>query len=313
MVVPEGAFYRRHGLQLPLHTQQVGLFVVMVLTVCAYYLHVTLMARRSALWHWQVAVLALHAALVVIGAAAYLHSTLADVTHPLARPKSYLPTICTTGTSVIAAPGNLERLPITPTQPQHTSEQDGERTALLQGDTQGRAQVQYQTSPLQAESSFFARFGAPPMFGQGQAGDVDDEESTQCSICDVTGGAGQYHCRACNRCVVGFDHHCRYLNTCIGERNYVSFVGCTACFAAAMFTQVVYGVLQALGYGGIMPPSLLWLAVGQGAVALCVGLPMVFLFLFHVYMWCLGMPTYQYLLQRALAGSLRHDGEGYMV
>lgn len=27
------------------------------------------------------------------------------------------------------------------------------------------------------------------------------------------------HCRACNKCILGFDHHCPWLNTCIGTHN----------------------------------------------------------------------------------------------
>ena len=46
------------------------------------------------------------------------------------------------------------------------------------------------------------------------------DERNECYYCQVRVHPTSKHCRACNKCVVGFDHHCIWLNNCVGERNY---------------------------------------------------------------------------------------------
>ena len=59
---------------------------------------------------------------------------------------------------------------------------------------------------------------------------VNIPTSVQASV-----GKTSKHCRACDRCVEGFDHHCKWLNNCVGAKNYKSFFS-LVCMALALLT-----------------------------------------------------------------------------
>merc|ERR1712086_608653 len=52
---------------------------------------------------------------------------------------------------------------------------------------------------------------------------------------------GKYrkHCKACNKCVEGFDHHCPFLNQCIGSKNYAWFMTILTTYIALMLCSIV--------------------------------------------------------------------------
>jgi len=55
---------------------------------------------------------------------------------------------------------------------------------------------------------------------------------------------GKYrkHCKACNKCVEGFDHHCPFLNQCIGSDNYFWFMAILTSYIALMFASIAAGL-----------------------------------------------------------------------
>ncbi|KAI4888498.1 hypothetical protein NFI96_012959, partial [Prochilodus magdalenae] len=161
-----------------------------------------------------------------------------------------------------------------------------------------------------------------------------------CYLCEVDVGPKVKHCGACNKCIAGFDHHCKWLNNCVGTRNYwlffltvlsavfgvfllvvvilfvfiEHFVSPTTLRTAAAF-QNVQGNGTWLAFLPLAPvqtssASLLVLAVATIVVALASLLLLCHLLVFHIYLLCKGMSTYEYIVKQRQLQSCRDQGGG---
>lgn len=128
--------------------------------------------------------------------------------------------------------------------------------------------------------------------------DCNEGNIVRCSICGWDVGARAKHCGQCNRCTDGFDHHCKWLNNCIGDKNYRLFIGLVVILnldkGLLMFYILVslvnkYGNQDFAGFA-----ALVLFAVEN----FCVMGFTLNLLVFHIYIKCVGITTYQYLLKR---------------
>eukprot|EP00242_Pyramimonas_sp_CCMP2087_P004546 CAMPEP_0198206060 /NCGR_PEP_ID=MMETSP1445-20131203/9583_1 /TAXON_ID=36898 /ORGANISM="Pyramimonas sp., Strain CCMP2087" /LENGTH=471 /DNA_ID=CAMNT_0043878595 /DNA_START=717 /DNA_END=2132 /DNA_ORIENTATION=- len=133
-----------------------------------------------------------------------------------------------------------------------------------------------------------------------------------CVICRVSVDPRSKHCKACDKCIMGFDHHCKWLNNCVGSRNYkVFFLLLTFTFIlviaqfGVVLTEFVLCFTDKTGtrkrveevfHGDLNLDTFVALA----AVYMCLlfitcGL-LGELYLFHMVLWRKQMTTYDYIL-----------------
>ena len=133
----------------------------------------------------------------------------------------------------------------------------------------------------------------------GDYNDNGDSDIMFCSICKNSRSASSKHCGRCNRCVVGFDHHCKWVNNCIGSKNYSFFIAMiitsemlciyysgTAAYAISTFAGNTYKFMI----------SIILVCIATMISIVYAGF-LGYLIVFHTYLRCKHMTTYQYLFK----------------
>ncbi|CCW63518.1 unnamed protein product [Phytomonas sp. EM1] len=106
------------------------------------------------------------------------------------------------------------------------------------------------------------------------------------------------HCKACNKCIVGFDHHCKWLNMCIGVKNYRLFIVYLSSAIFTMGVALASSLVLMLRWWKELTASHTYLIVVLIllSVLMLLGLiPTIHLMGFHVMLNLKRMSTYDYI------------------
>ncbi|XP_062842081.1 palmitoyltransferase ZDHHC11 [Trichomycterus rosablanca] len=160
-----------------------------------------------------------------------------------------------------------------------------------------------------------------------------------CYLCEVDVGSKVKHCGSCNKCITDFDHHCKWLNNCVGGRNYwLFFLTVLSAALGSFLTTVVVlfifielfvnpAVLRTvaafqvsanttwLAFLPLVPTqissvSLLVLAFITIILALASFLLLSHLLIFHIYLLCKRMSTYDYVMKHRQSQNSRQQQAG---
>ncbi|PNH12685.1 hypothetical protein TSOC_000383 [Tetrabaena socialis] len=135
-----------------------------------------------------------------------------------------------------------------------------------------------------------------------------------CGLCQASVARSSKHCRACDRCVEGFDHHCKWLNNCIGARNYWHFFALISSTCSMLVLQLAWGLwlfirsfvastemraLVAEKYGRSVVYVGWQVALAVYMALLVTSVVMLGeLFFFHIILISKGMSTYDYIISQ---------------
>ena len=117
----------------------------------------------------------------------------------------------------------------------------------------------------------------------------------ECTVCVHLIEDKTKHCNSCNKCVENFDHHCVWLNTCIGGKNYRKFLAllsiCTG-YLVVKLVRLVFLLGADFNENGVI-----WTVI-QLILDSLVLVGVADLLVFHIWLSCKSISTYDYILAR---------------
>ncbi|ESL05375.1 hypothetical protein TRSC58_06978 [Trypanosoma rangeli SC58] len=131
-------------------------------------------------------------------------------------------------------------------------------------------------------------------------GDTSNE-GEPCCYCGRLTHLNSRHCKACNKCISGFDHHCKWLNVCIGDKNYRFFVSFIISALFSMLLALITGTVLLAKWWTQLSAYSLFFRIAP--IVLCVLMlaaasPLVHLLGFHIMLRRLGLTTFEYIMRQ---------------
>lgn len=117
-----------------------------------------------------------------------------------------------------------------------------------------------------------------------------------CDTCRSYVKLSSKHCRICQRCVENFDHHCIWINNCVGSKNYRLFfvMIIVSLVSMAMFIISLCLLWWEGQFWNFLPEmGVVW---ASGIIVSVFSILILNLILLHVYLQCLGMTTYNFIM-----------------
>ncbi|KAK1274487.1 putative S-acyltransferase [Acorus gramineus] len=242
---------RRHGWQLPTHPFQVAAITVFLLLSIAFYAFLAPFLGKDL---YEYVADSIYSVLVLSVCILYIRCTAIDPADPAILNNC-------DETSVYNKTASIEEEP----------SKMGLRTP-------GRS-VKRNSLSCANIGSFFCGFMAREDCRE-YVDDASDDEGLFCSLCNTEVDMHSKHCRACDKCVYGFDHHCRWMNNCVARKNYITFFTLMIVSLVWVCLTLAVSSLQAI----------------STAFSLMASVPLAELFLFHMLLIRKGMTTYEYVL-----------------
>ena len=126
-----------------------------------------------------------------------------------------------------------------------------------------------------------------------------------CTICNSVISNQSKHCGTCNKCVDAFDHHCKWLNNCIGVQNYKYFIALLWSLEINILILIIFAIVLFSEYQNnysdfdsrVQNPQVYIAFVALTFIdALVVLIGCSYLIIFHTYLKCRGISTFDFIL-----------------
>lgn len=146
---------------------------------------------------------------------------------------------------------------------------------------------------------------ADPLTYNSQSIHTDFPIIHRCTLCQSPIQLFSKHCVSCDKCIYSYDHHCFWVNNCIGGKNYKIFfamVVSNTILVCVTSSYCIVALVNEIDYIDTddydSAPAYIIFYIITGTLSLLATVYLGYILIFHIYMWHLGMSTYEYVVKK---------------